>query len=329
MRFVSAARASLASHFSEGTTVDSTSKFQLNQLIWVGGRAMPCRWPCILIALILFVQGLSGRKKAMIAGRPCLLQVLECCTLSSTLLQSILRHVAILILAGADLWGDPHQIILQGFHAYYRADLLCFKLLLSVKSLHGTSVPLLGATSLLAFIHVRMKHGAWASCGLHALGLGVLHVLPRVASVVKELGKDLKLWREVVQRNPRLLLQLHMVIEAVCNSTTRGLLLAMAWWPWMATDWVYLLLLEAQVLILVQDVLEELLWVSMSASVGVWQICFESFARVWMRERGIFESWHRIEAVRALTWTCLIFYDTAEVRLAFMNIIVIRICDAR
>jgi hypothetical protein len=69
---------------------------------------MPSWWPSILIALILLMQGLSGRKKAMIAGRPCLLQVLERCTLRSTLLQSILRHVAILILAGTDLPSNPH-----------------------------------------------------------------------------------------------------------------------------------------------------------------------------------------------------------------------------
>jgi hypothetical protein len=62
----------------------------------------------VLIALILFMQWLSGRKKAMIAGWPSFLQVLESCTLCSTLLQSILRHVAILILAGTYLLGYPH-----------------------------------------------------------------------------------------------------------------------------------------------------------------------------------------------------------------------------
>jgi hypothetical protein len=108
MRFVSAARASLVSHISESPTIEGTSKFQLNKLIRVGGRTMPSWWVGILIALILFMQWLRGRKKAMIAGRPCFLQVLESCTLGSTLLQSILRHVAILILAGTYLSGYPH-----------------------------------------------------------------------------------------------------------------------------------------------------------------------------------------------------------------------------
>ena len=108
MRFVSAARASLVSHFSESPTIEGTSKLQLNQLVRFGGRTLPSWWASILIALILFMQWLGGRKKAMIAGRSCFLQVLESCTLCSTLLQSILRHVAILILAGTYLLGYPH-----------------------------------------------------------------------------------------------------------------------------------------------------------------------------------------------------------------------------
>jgi hypothetical protein len=76
MRFVSAARASLVFNFSESPTIKGTSKFQLNQLIRVGGRTMPSWWAGILIALILFMQWLSGKEKAMIAGRPCFLKVL-------------------------------------------------------------------------------------------------------------------------------------------------------------------------------------------------------------------------------------------------------------
>ena len=164
------------------------------------------------------------------------------------------------------------------------------------------------------------------------MGLVVLHMLPRVVIDVKELGKRLELWGEVVQGDRTLLLQLHLVVEALGISTTNRGLLTMVWWTWMVTSyWTHLLLLETQILILIQDILEELLWVSLSLSVraNVLQICFESFAWIRVRERGIFKTWHRIEAVWTLTWTRLIFYDTAKVWLAIMNVIVKGTCHSR